>query len=263
VPVHRSLGAITVTALDDGSGPLFRPRREAFPRATDEQWRRADELDPKARSADGEWLLHFRCFAVRAADGTLTLVDTGIGPVGAPASSWAPVPGELPSELTGAGIDPDEVTTVVLTHLHTDHVGWAVVDEPYFANATYLLQRAEYEAIDELNPELRHALIEPLEAAQQLRLLDGDMQLNAATRIVATPGHTPGHQSVLVADSGTSVLITGDLLVHAIQLVDPDLAYLYESDPDMARASRIAMLRDGPILATSHLGEPFGYSGRR
>jgi glyoxylase-like metal-dependent hydrolase (beta-lactamase superfamily II) len=173
VPLHRSLGATTVTALNDGTGPYFRARREAFPQATDEHWRRADELDPKARSLDGDWLLRFRCFAVRAPDGTLTLVDTGIGPEGAPASSWAPTPGQLPGELTRAGIDPDEVTTVVLTHLHTDHVGWAVVGEPYFPKATYLLQRAEREAIDELNPALRHALIEPLDAAQQLRLLDG------------------------------------------------------------------------------------------
>ena len=263
MPLHRRLGATTATALDDGGGPYFRPRRDAFPQATDEQWRRADELDPNAHSVDGEWLLRFRCFAVRAADGTLTLVDTGIGPAGAPASSWAPTPGHLPTELTGAGVDPDQVTTVVLTHLHTDHIGWAVVGKPYFANAAYLLQRAEYAAIDELNPALHQALVEPLEAAEQLRLLDGDVQLSAATRIVATPGHTPGHQSVLVADGGASVLITGDLLVHAIQLVDPELSYLYESDPDVARESRIAMLRDGPILATSHLGEPFGYSGRR
>ena len=261
MPLHRRLGATTVTALDDGGGPYFRPRRDAFPQATDEQWRRADELDPHARSVEGEWLLRFRCFAVRAADGTLTLVDTGIGPAGAPASSWAPTAGQLPTELTRAGVDPDQVTTVVLTHLHTDHIGWAVVGEPYFANATYVLQRAEYEAIDELNPALRQALIVPLEAAEQLRLVDGDVQLNAATRIVATPGHTPGHQSVLVADGDAAVLITGDLLVHAIQLVDPELAYLYESDPDTARASRIALLRGGLVLATSHLGEAFGYSG--
>jgi hypothetical protein len=68
---------------------------------------------------------------------------------------------------------------------------------------------------------------------------------------------------VLVADGGASLLIAGDLLVHAIQLVDPELAYLYETDPAAARASRIAMLGGAPILATSHLGEPFGYSGRR
>jgi glyoxylase-like metal-dependent hydrolase (beta-lactamase superfamily II) len=48
-------------------------------------------------------------------------------------------------------MDPSQVATVVLSHLHTDHVGWAVVGEPYFANATYLLQRAEH-AIDDSTP---------------------------------------------------------------------------------------------------------------
>jgi hypothetical protein len=84
MPLRRTLGATTVTALEDGTRPYFCPRRAAFPQATEKQWRRADELDPKARSADGERLLRFRCFAVRAPDGALTLVDAGIGPDGAP-----------------------------------------------------------------------------------------------------------------------------------------------------------------------------------
>jgi glyoxylase-like metal-dependent hydrolase (beta-lactamase superfamily II) len=75
--------------------------------------------------------------------------------------------------------------------------------------------------------------------------------------------HTPGHQSVLLDAGGGAVLFTGDLLVHAVQLVDPALSYAFESDPDMARASRVALLselaaREGTILATSHLSEPFG-----
>ncbi|HZE48453.1 MAG TPA: MBL fold metallo-hydrolase [Jatrophihabitantaceae bacterium] len=262
MPHSRTLGATNVIALDDGTGPYFRPRHEAFPQASAEQWRRADELDPRARTADGEWLLRFRCFAIRTTDGAVTLVDAGIGPVGAPASSWAPVPGLLPAELKAAGIDPDDVTSVVLTHLHTDHIGWAVVGEPYFRNATYLLQRAEHTALDLFGPTLRGQLIEPLESRDQLRLLDGDVALSPAVRVVATPGHTPGHQSVLVEDGDTTVAITGDLLVHAIQLIDPELEYAYETDPGQARASRINLLNQlsgRDALATSHLGEPFGY----
>jgi glyoxylase-like metal-dependent hydrolase (beta-lactamase superfamily II) len=158
------------------------------------------------------------------------------------------------------------VDTVVLTHLHTDHVGWAVVAEddsrrPYFSNAEYLLQRDEFEAIDALNPELRETVIAPLQAAGRLRLLDGDTPLRDGARAVATPGHTPGHQSVIVADGRESVLVTGDLLVHAVQLLHPEVAYVYEVDPEMARRSRERMLDPGAAstlyVASSHLTEPF------
>ena len=255
MPLSQAVGTATVIALNDGTAPYFRPRREVFPQASAEHWRRADELDPNALE-EGEWLLRFRCFAIRSDDG-VTLVDAGVGPASDASAPWSSVPGQLPAELAAAGIDPDEVNTVVLTHLHTDHVGWAVVGRPYFGNATYLLQRAEADAIDELNPALRERLVEPLQASDQLRLLDGDTRLDATTRVLSTPGHTPGHQSVLVEGGDTTLVVTGDLLVHAIQLVDPDLEYLYETDPAAARASRTAVLGSGAVLATSHLGQTY------
>jgi glyoxylase-like metal-dependent hydrolase (beta-lactamase superfamily II) len=131
----------------------------------------------------------------------------------------------------------------------------------FFPNAAYLIQRAEFDAVDMLNPQLRETLIDPLRASDQLRLLDGDAPLRDACRWVATPGHTPGHQSVLVAAGRESVLITGDLLVHAIQALYPELAYVYEIDPEEARRSRERLLAAEPAatryLATSHLTAPF------
>jgi glyoxylase-like metal-dependent hydrolase (beta-lactamase superfamily II) len=148
------------------------------------------------------------------------------------------------------------VDTVVLTHMHTDHIGWAVErGEPYFRNARYVMQRAEVDAIGRLNPALVEELLTPL--GDQLSTVDGDTTLAPDVRVVATPGHTPGHQSVLVGDR---LLVTGDLLVHVVQLVDPTLPYAHEVDPEEARRSRERLLRELPpdaILATSHLGEPF------
>jgi glyoxylase-like metal-dependent hydrolase (beta-lactamase superfamily II) len=265
MPLSRTLGSITVTALTDGEGPFFQPRTQAFPEASAAQWREADRRDPVSVTADGQWWLPFRSFALRSGEEPVILVDTGIGPTGSPAASWAPVPGRLPAELAAAGIEPGDVHTVVLTHLHSDHIGWAVTGtpaHPYFPNASYLVQRAELDALETINPGLPAGLVAPLRAAGQLRVVDGGTDLTPGVRLLPTPGHTPGHQSVLLEAADERLLLTGDLLVHAVQLVDPELAYAHEEDPETARTSRVTLLHTlaatGPtLLATPHLGSPF------
>lgn len=260
MPLARHVGKSTVIALEDGAGTFFTSRHEAFPDATDELWARADALDPGAVTADGEWLLRFRCFAVRLDSGETVLVDAGIGPADAPAAAWAPVPGRLPDELAAADIAPADVSAVVMTHLHTDHVGWAVTDKrPYFANARYVLQRADFDAVDTLNPTLREKLLDSLRHAGQLHLIDSSERLGPGLSTVATPGHTPGHQCALLESGGETLVLTGDLLVHAIQLIEPSLGYSHESDQAMAAQSRREIFRrvgDG-VLATAHLSEPW------
>jgi glyoxylase-like metal-dependent hydrolase (beta-lactamase superfamily II) len=79
--------------------------------------------------------------------------------------------------------------------------------------------------------------------------------------VLPTPGHTVGHQSVLVEGGRRDIVITGDVLVHVLQLVNPDVAYAYERDQSVARQTRQALLTDADerhaLLATAHLTRPF------
>lgn len=253
---RRELPGCTVYALCDGVGPFFRPRAEAFPAASAEAWAAADRLDPAAVDADGRWILHFHCYAIRFDSGRTVVIDAGIGPADAPAKAWAPVPGRLPDQLAAAGIEPSTVDTVVLTHLHTDHIGWAV--DGLFPNARHVIQRADVEAA---GPAQAEALIDPLRAADRLQTVDGDATLLPGLRLRHTPGHTPGHQVVLLTTSRGTLAFTGDLLLHVLHLVDPEVTYLFDGDPAAARASRLAVLdelSDGRSqLATAHPTQPF------
>jgi glyoxylase-like metal-dependent hydrolase (beta-lactamase superfamily II) len=188
------------------------------------------------------------------------MVDAGIGPTSAP-STWAPQPGRLPDELAAAGIDRHDVDTVVLTHIHTDHIGWSMDTDgaPYFPNAQYLVQAAEVAAVENLEPALARWLLAPLRAAGQLAVANGAHQLAPGAIVRATPGHTPGHQSVLLTSGEDTLIVTGDLLVHIVQLIDPNQPYLYDDNPALARASRMGLLESAGklILATPHLGKSF------
>ncbi|MFJ3514211.1 MULTISPECIES: MBL fold metallo-hydrolase [unclassified Streptomyces] len=253
-----------VVALLDATGIFFEPARTAFPGADAAAWARAAQLDPGARGPDGAWVLDFRCFAIARPGGRWVLVDAGVGPSRSPAAAWAPVPGRLPDALAAAGIAPADVEAVVLTHLHEDHAGWSSGDdgEPFFPAARYVVQRAEVSALDRADP-VWDWTVAPLRASGQLHEVDGTHRLAPGITLLPTPGHTPGHQSVLV-DQGAGardVVVTGDVLVHAVQLGDPAVPYSHERDRETARASREGLLararERGALLATAHLTRAF------
>ncbi|MER5728253.1 hypothetical protein ABT084_07810 [Streptomyces sp. NPDC002138] len=135
--------------------------------------------------------------------------------------------------------------------------------EPLFPAARYVVQRAEVAALPAADP-VRHWAVDPLRAAGQLHEVEGRHRLGDGLTLLPTPGHTPGHQSVLVAAAdgrGRDVVVTGDALVHAVQLADPAIAYSRERDPATARASRAELLARaagrGALLATAHLTRAF------
>jgi glyoxylase-like metal-dependent hydrolase (beta-lactamase superfamily II) len=152
-----------------------------------------------------------------------------------------------------AGVDPEDVDVVVLTHLHGDHAGGAVTDGiPAFPNARYVLQRDE---LDWAGGPVLNQVVRPL--ADSLQVVDGAVEMASGITVVPTPGHTPGHQSVEVG----SLVLSGDVVLHPVQLVNPSIHYAYDEDPDRAAATRTALLerlreRSG-TLGTAHFAAPF------
>jgi glyoxylase-like metal-dependent hydrolase (beta-lactamase superfamily II) len=240
-------------------GPqLARPLGELFGGPDHPVWALAETPDPT-----GEWVLHFHCYLLRDPRGRTVLVDTGLGAADSPAATLAPVPGRLTAELAAAGVTAEEIDAVVLTHLHSDHVSGSIAGDgstPAFPNARYLVQHAELRCLPE-DPEhpVRQRIVDPLRAAGSLNVVDGDYPMMPGIAIMATPGHTPGHQSVAVGDG--ELIVSGDVIHHSVQLTDPTAAYLYDDDQETATATRISLTtrlraRNG-TLATAHLAEPF------
>ncbi|WP_242614393.1 MBL fold metallo-hydrolase [Actinomadura roseirufa] len=258
------VSGVEVVPLHDAIGPmgpsLRRPLPETFPGSTPALWERLRAEAPEVFGPDGAWVLRFYCFLVRVPQGPTILVDTGLGPEDSPASSWAPVPGGLIGALSGVGLAPSDIDIVVLTHVHSDHASGAVAGGvPVFGNARHVLQRDELDWLRNGGGAVLDEVVQPLQDAGLLDTITGGERLSDSVAIALTPGHTPGHQSVIVDDH--RLVVAGDIVMHPAQLADPSITYIYDEDPVAAAATRIDLLarmrdRDG-ILAAPHLPQPF------
>jgi glyoxylase-like metal-dependent hydrolase (beta-lactamase superfamily II) len=128
----------------------------------------------------------------------------------------------LAGSLAAIGLTPADITDVIFTHLHFDHVGGATgIDKdgkikPAFPNATYYVQRKHYEWA--VNPSekdkasFRNEKYVPLFKEGRLKLLEGETELRPGIFIKLTDGHTIAHQTVLVTDGNTSLYHPGDTI---------------------------------------------------
>ncbi|MEP6649036.1 MAG: MBL fold metallo-hydrolase [Lapillicoccus sp.] len=253
------VGPFSVVSVVDASGVLAVTGPEAFPSASEADWASARLLDPAAFGPDLRWALDFRCVVIRRPDGRVTLVDVGIGPEGSPAV-WAPLPGRLASALGEVGIGVGDVDTVVLTHLHEDHCGGVVAGSGrlLFPEARHVVQAVEIAALrDDPEQAIWSYAVEPLLDSGLLDEVDGRVSLTSGITVVPTPGHSVGQQSVVVTAGDDKVVVTGDVLVHVVQLANPDVAYRSEADQAVAADTPRRLLADARTcrsrLASAHL----------
>ncbi len=197
------------------------------------------------------------CFGLHGPDG-LILIDAGAG------EHWGPEYGKAEAALRLAGFTPEQVNTVLLTHIHGDHaLGLLAGDAARYPNADVRLPRGDFDHYGDssrfdTSPGSARTL-ERLQRAYGVQLSAIDIgPVLPGIDAIALPGHTPGHTGYIVHDDRKSLLVWGDVVhLDALQLADPAVGMDYDIDWQAALHSRRIALetatREGWYIAGGHV----------
>jgi glyoxylase-like metal-dependent hydrolase (beta-lactamase superfamily II) len=242
------VGRHTLYVLDDGTFPF--PAHFFFRNVDEAVWRQHIAVDGAGKIPVGH------NFGLLETDGDLIVFDTGYG------------------DDTHGGKSGHLVTVVVLTHAHGDHIKRSTMVEdgrrvPTFARARYLLGRADWEWFSGPGraAEFDEQIV-TLERAGRLELVEGERELTRGVRLVPTPGHTPGHTSVVIASNGSTAIFLGDLCHLPIHVEHLDWVSTFDTAPDETPTARARMLafaveRDAVILCPHAPSPGLGHVRKR
>ena len=204
-------------------------------------------LKPHFLNSDTTVPLSIHTFVIQS-DETTIVVDTCIGndkPRAMP--DWDQRQGSFLSDLATAGAPREAVDFVLCTHLHVDHVGWNTmlvegVWAPTFPKARYLIGREEWHfwenEEDPFGAEAKNDSILPIIESDLVDLIETDHAITDEVRVVPTPGHTPGHVSVLIESGNERAIITGDLFHHPVQFAKPGWKDIADVQSELAEETR-------------------------
>jgi len=181
--------------------------------------------------------------------------------------------GRLPASLEALGVRADDVTDLVFTHLHFDHIGWASADgAAYFPNATIRCASADLDHFlaGPAEEEFVSVIFRALRAAERLAPVldrietwDSDQTLMPGVDVRLAPGHTPGSSVVVLSDGSEQAMLLGDIVHCPLELMDDDFNLLADHDQELANKVREAYARelergDIPAAAAHFPGLQFG-----
>ena len=258
---NMQIGDLPVTVLSDGTNPL--DMAQLLLNAKPGELKSAfaqNFLGTTVESSDNAFLIR--------TGGKLILIDAGSGDL--LGASF----GQLTKSLQNAGVQPEQIDAILITHLHPDHVGGLMRNgKMVFPNATVYISKAESDFW--LTPEAlknapaaykpffeyaQNAALPYVKAGKVKTFNSGDVLFPGITAL-GTAGHTAGHTSYVVESNGHKLLILGDLIhAQAVQFADPDIAIGYDSDPKAAVITRRSVFDDAVkgeyLVAGSHLPFP-------
>lgn len=250
-----TLGEYRVHILSDGrfrldGGAMY----GAVPRPL---WEKQSPADERHRIQ-----MDLHCTLIQT-PGANVLVDTGIGPdvSGRDVERWSlERPTTLIEQMAAVGVRPEDVTHVVLTHLHFDHVGGAgQAGRVLFPRARHVIQKREWDAAHSSHPKAvaayPAATLAPLHQDARLELVEGETEIVPGVKVLATGGHSWGHQVVLVETTDGGILCWGDLM-PLVPYARPLWVCGYDVDPEGSVTEKMrleALAADrGWRIVTSH-----------
>ena len=263
-----TVGKVEIVVLHDAE--VASPFSQSFPDVPWEAWEPYLKRYPEAFINGDSRRTHFECYLVRSQDRTV-LVDTGLGTSrtnpGTVDQMFGGTQGVLLDELQSAGVQPGDIDTVFLTHLHLDHVGWNMTQSgglgtPTFPNARYIGNEADWAAFGTPKDSEIFGFswwadtVAPLKKAGVLDLVTEETKLNGELTITPTPGHTPGSMSLVVNSRGEAAFLVGDVFHGPAQVTETDWVFRFDMDSAQAGRTRREILdraeRENATIAICH-----------
>jgi len=255
---RMKIGNIDVIALTDGTiGVDFLPLLTNIKPGEVESLLAREYVKPTAVEAS------INAYLIQI-DNKLILVDTGAGEL------LGPKLDKLPNSLRSVGLRPEQITDILLTHIHPDHSGGLTVGgRRVFPNATVHVNKLELDywtnkSLGEKAPEPTKTFFQqvdqtvtPYIKSGQVKTFDGEVQLFPGLRTVAGYGHTPGQTYYVLQSNGQTLVFWGDTIhVQDVQFADPSVTIKFDVDPKAAAAKRKLALADaaknGYLVALDH-----------
>ncbi len=233
------VGDIVVQPLYDGTAIL-----------TPDMWSDSDWTDHQHLLDEGRLIVPVGAFLVRLGD-RLLLLDAGVGAIRDEMFEG----GELMNSLAKLDVRPEAIDTIIVSHLHTDHMGWLELDgKPVFANATVHIGAADWDFFVTAAPAHGRRANRMRAIADRVELIVTDecsIMPGVTTR--ATPGHTPGHTSTVISSGTERLIVLGDALHCPAQLTETEWQFVSDIDPVLAVRTRQALLREADAPGTTML----------